>query len=137
MPTPNYELLKEAYAIIGGIPARKINLEAIITDRGPSLACGTIACAAGWLAMHPKFKDMGLGLNPHGGGLAVNGIHTMFDTAMAQVFGITVGDAMDLFGTRHFSRFDSDLPQHLGDKALWKARVKAFLRAQGQLKASA
>jgi hypothetical protein len=52
------ELLKEAYAIIDGIPEQAFDLEKIITDGGTSVGCGTVACAAGWLSIHPKFGKL-------------------------------------------------------------------------------
>jgi len=59
MSRPNFERLRQAFAIIDGIPARVFNLDAWVSrDNGPQ--CGTIACAGGWLAMHPDMHALGL-----------------------------------------------------------------------------
>lgn len=46
-----FDLLRDCAAIVGGIPEDKFNLGTY----GEATPCGTIACAAGWLCMHPVF----------------------------------------------------------------------------------
>lgn len=57
----NKEVVAEAHEIIDGIPEKAIRLSLWLTKRGQSLDCGTIACGAGWLSMHPKFMARGAG----------------------------------------------------------------------------
>jgi hypothetical protein len=56
---PNFELLRDAFAIIDGIPKRAFDLDMWRT-KGAGPSCGTIACAGGWLAMHPAMNERGL-----------------------------------------------------------------------------
>jgi hypothetical protein len=131
---PNYELLKDAYAIIDGIPDKVFHLAAWVTRKGKALDCGTVACAGGWLSMHPQFNDMGLKLNaerfPVLRGLQAIG-------ALAALFNLEYSDALDLFGMRPICggprRYDPPNADRLSDKELWKARVRNFLNRMGAL----
>lgn len=135
MTEPNYELLREAYAIIGGIPARLFDLDSIVSKHGPSPSCGTIACAGGWLAMHPKFQDIGLSLEPRHGytGLAFKGESDYFEDVLARVFNISVQDAGELFGTNGWSDYDHRISTNISHKKRWMARVRMYLEERGQL----
>jgi len=129
MPKPKYELLREAYAIIGGIPKDAFNLRSVINLHGKSLDCGTIACAAGWLAMHPKFNALGLCLaagDRHS--LQLQGEPIWFDTAMSKVFGISERLAAELFGIA----LRGETGSH---KEIWLRRVRTYLGKRGQLTA--
>lgn len=57
------ERLALAYQIIGGIPARAIDLEEVEKQYGKRLDCGTICCSLGWLSLHPTFTELGLKRN--------------------------------------------------------------------------
>ena len=128
---PNFELLKDAYEIIDGIPARNIRLsEWREKDRGAS--CGTIACAAGWLSLHPKFQALGLG-SGHDYGF---GAEPVFDgrggvSGMAALFNIRLAEAFDLFSDRNHRL---SYPSRISDKKLFLSRVRNFLGAHGQLR---
>jgi len=127
---PNYELLKDAYAIIDGIPEDKINLRVIRLSEGKSLECGTICCAAGWLASHPTFKALGLSI-ANDRCIYLNGEMpdcNNYSDQMAAVFGITKPEASDLFDQRQANE-----PRSLTDKEIWLRRVRQFLKQKGQL----
>lgn len=130
MPTPNFELLKDAHAIIDGMPAENVNLNSWRrTDRGAT--CGTIACAGGWLTLHPQFKALGLLYarsaenvifkNPVDGNIT----HTGW-SALAQVFSLTKEDAERLFG----GAWLEPLPTH---RSVFLRRIRDFLEEHGQL----
>lgn len=70
---PNYELLKQAYAIIDGIPETAIALGGIRTKEGATLAEGTVCSPEGWLALHPTFNEHGLTMSADGKELRFNG----------------------------------------------------------------
>lgn len=124
---PNFTLLREAYAIIGGIPEEKVDLWRVI-DMGESLGCGTIACAAGWLSQHPTFKALGLGLRGSTQ-LTYKGLKNAsgYSGAMAGVFNLTQPVAYDLFSGSH--RGD------ISDKEEWLLRVRTYLKEHKQLSA--
>lgn len=128
MSTPNYELLKDAYAIIDGIPGRQISLHNVVTAKGPALDNGTICCAAGWLAHHPKFQALGLGFKRKHGHLSYRGrTYTgAFQYQMADLFNISHAVSTRLF--------DAAQPEEEGtDKQVWLNRVVAFLSKHNQL----
>ena len=100
MAKPNYELLKDAYAILGGIPDEQINMNAVVLKQAGKNNCGSIACGMGWLAMHPAFNELGLSYTrPHGLlYVAPNGETTgHYGHAAAEIFGITKDQAQELF----------------------------------------
>lgn len=137
--TPNYELLKDAYAIIDGIPAKHFDLEAIVDKVGESLTCGTVACAIGWLGLHPKFNELGLqtvlGKSDDSYLLKMNGFHDddFYSHKVAGLFGISVHDASDLFGPASHSGFDYLINSKTSDKKRFLKRVKLYLIEKGQL----
>lgn len=100
MKQPNYELLKDAYAILGGIPEDQINMNMIVSRQSGKHNCGSIACGIGWLAMHPAFNEMGLSYErPRGLTYTTNGkaetIH--YAQAASNIFGITYEEARNIF----------------------------------------
>jgi hypothetical protein len=130
---PKFALLKEAYAIIDGIPAKRFDLADIVNgyETPPSPHnCNTIGCAIGWLAMHPKFQKLGLGLDARGG-LMWKGHPAHFDDAAAELFSIPRGDADVMFEARWDPTTSRQSSQ--SDKTVWKQRVRNFLRAHDQL----
>lgn len=136
MPTPNYELLKDAYAIIDGIPESAFNLRRWRTAEGESLECGTICCAAGWLAQHPDMVAKGLSLEE--GRFAALAVPTLGGVigfgAMSILFGIERNEADAIFSDRCFGgRYQPENWAELTDKEIWKARVRNFLKAKGAL----
>src|SRR5690606_37240816 len=120
--TPNYELLKEAYSIIDGIPGKLIDLDHIVKQKGERLDCGTICCAAGWLAHHPKFQALGLEMahdKNDGDNYEVKyRSERGYRSAMSALFGVSGGDAVNLFGSAGVSDY--------GYTASGDSRVRGF-----------
>lgn len=139
--TPNYTLLGDAYAIIGGIPDEKFNLNTI-TMRKPkaTLGCGTIGCAMGWLGLHPDFKRKLNMTGPSGEHRwKVNGKEVRYYAeAAAELFSITVKEATNLFGYAGGSNYDNAIRRErkkrgfsTTHKDLWLGRVRMFLDEKG------
>ncbi|HYD96538.1 MAG TPA: hypothetical protein VEC01_14510 [Noviherbaspirillum sp.] len=130
--TPNYELLKDAYAIIDGIPETAIDLDALCSARGETLEQGTICSPAGWLAQHPQFMALGLALAEDGTQLTVDGEPAADPSeALSRVLGLRTEDAQHLFGDRNTYTLGDDTG--LSDKRLWQREVREFLKQHGQL----
>lgn len=128
---PNYELLKDAYSIIDGIPADLINLDKIYTNLGERPDCGTIACAAGFLALHPQFQA--LGLMPYmEDGIQFEGAFGWYAKVMAELFSLSCVDAIQIFSPRGSSTYDVGMSA-LPHKELFLHRVTQFLKEEGQL----
>ena len=132
MKTETYSLLRDAYQIIDGIPESNFALKYWLDEDSWKKAepdCGTIACAAGWLALHPDMKKLGLTRDQMGTPMYLD--MDGYD-ALAAVFGINWQDARNLFGTRGMSRLDE--PREgtvmMTDKKLWMYRVRQFLAAR-------
>lgn len=147
--TPNYELLKDAYAVLAGIPESQIQLDTVITKLGTGKhkQCGTIACGIGWLSLHPSFKKLlrpeisqstCIFWKPVGGG---NYRTLLIGNAAAAVFGVSYADGLALFND---SRAITDQPvvamlkMRLNRKPTQKevllGRIEWFLRQHGQWK---
>lgn len=137
---PNYELLKDAYAIIDGIPEKHFNLNRWVQNElyRPGEVCNTIACAGGWLAQHPKFNELGLRMSwERGNGRGNNSLSLFhqktkereFD-ALASLFNISYTTAHKLFTAFHNSPYDHAQVRH---KAMFLNRVRQFLKQEGQL----
>lgn len=131
--TPNFELLKDAYAIIGGIPNEVIDLCDVQLHAGDSLGCGTVCCAAGWLGHHPQFQALGLETT-RAGSTKLDGKFRSYDDAMAEVFNMDPEDAEKMFAPRNFLYERNERANGGTDKALWLTRVREYLRRHGQLK---
>lgn len=140
---PNLELLRDAYMIIDGIPDELINLDRVYTTENIKPACGTIACAAGWLALHPTFQSLGFKFHPTAyQNITMQGVNYFddFNYKIKKLFDIGVRDSQKMFGARGQSSFDRsilrDSPNKLSDKELWKKRVVKFIQQQNELEAS-
>lgn len=96
---PNMELLKDAYAILGGIPDSVLNLNTIRTDKPtPEVPeCGSICCGMGWLAQHPDFNKVGLSMNAEHT-LTYKNHQVSYTTAAGRLFGVTDSEAESMFG---------------------------------------
>lgn len=128
------ELFKDAIAIIDGIPESRIQLNSFqssgrIAHESSEIRCGTLACAAGWLALHPGMRALGL--------------HTVFlgfpayrtyepgYESLAGFFEITEREANLVFGPRlqpKMSRREIEAMIHLSDKELWLGRAHKLLK---------
>lgn len=126
MPTPNFELLKDAYAIIDGLPDENVNLNSWRrTDCGAT--CGTIACAAGWLSLHPQFEALGLRYDKGRENIVLDqSVHYGW-AALAQVFSLTNSDAQHLFRGAYLEPVRTH-------REIFLERVRTFLSDHGQLK---
>jgi hypothetical protein len=134
--TPNYELLKEAYAIIDGIPDEYFDLESIVKNDTEHVGCGTIACAAGWLGLHPKFIKLGYTVTTNYGVTVArfkNAAYCGLYDALSRLFNVQYSDATSLFCASYDSRFDSKVKSSISHKEMWKNRVVAYLKEKGQL----
>lgn len=121
-----------AYQILGGIPARQIDLDDIVTREGDENFCGTIACGVGWLAMHPRYRERGFKPRLQGqcwfcempGGEESIG----YATVAAKMLGITWDDAYELFTPATMvSDYDPPGAHRMGHKKLLLARIKNYL----------
>jgi len=139
--TPNYELFKEAYSIIDGIPEEYLNLDTIVSNDIDHVGCGTIACAAGWLGLHPTFQKLGLSSHVYtekhcSGWLSMQGTETYYAEVMADIFGTSIQIARNIFSSAGNSIYDNSFiggTQYRNHKALWKHRVVRYLKEKGQL----
>ncbi|MEB0029156.1 hypothetical protein QN372_00185 [Undibacterium sp. RTI2.1] len=132
MSGPNFELLKDAYAIISGIPESQIDLGSITKNDCTEASCSTIACAAGYLAMHPQFNALGLSIGGKGELVYKNRINWNYIDPLSSIFGLTEKDATNLFSHVDGSRYDAEILDASSDKALWLKRVEAFLKENDQ-----
>lgn len=142
------ELLKDAIAIIDGIPDDRLRLSrwqvqhSKVFDSELSLyhykyiskarqiRCNTIACAGGWLCLHPDMQQRGLSINTHGGGyfeaFPKYKKKVGFE-ALGCFFGIDTGEAEELFGMRTSDEMDDEATRKLTDRQLWLHRAKLLL----------
>lgn len=131
---PNYDLLKDAYAVIDGIPYQNIELEDFYTlnfKKGPS--CNTIACAGGWLSFRPEFQKLGLAPSKDKPYPEFKGDFALL--ALTKFFRITLDETYNLFSSRCIGNFKYDYFQtnSMNDKQLFLHRVRCFLAEKGQL----
>ncbi len=124
------EALKDAYAILAGIPAKKFVAELSkywvrdvpweeTLEVAPEISCGTLGCAAGWLTLHPKFA------NPNSDGLDdrleyLSRLLEIDDLEEDSLFSARCG--------RLTSGFDLEVPKSWSDKALVLYRFRRVLR---------
>jgi hypothetical protein len=131
---PNFELIKDAYSIIDGIPETAIDLDRLVSARGETLEHGTVCSPAGWLAQHPQFNALGLTIADDDSRLLLSGEPPVDESQaviLARVFGLEPGDAEHLFADRSTYTLGDD--SGLSDKRLWLREVREFLRQHGQV----
>jgi len=134
MSRPNFERLRLAFSVIDGIPEEAFDLDRWTTDMGSSLSCGTIACAGGWLARHPSFMELGLGLSA-GGDPKISGAKFGM-SSLAKFFGLDLSKNEErLFYASYFK----DTPYYtlpdgvyVSHKILWQRRLIGLLDHYGQ-----
>jgi hypothetical protein len=128
---PNHiaiERLKDAYAIIDGIPAERIHLDMFqynYVGNGyahdvTAIKCGTICCAGGWLALHPKVRKWGITADDAGCPVLARNPDDPVNSykVLATVFKIDYYDAEALFRPRRWA-LDGSLRS---EKQLWLDR---------------
>jgi hypothetical protein len=130
----NVERLKRAIAIIEATPSKQLNLR--FWQRGEKdttkkqyvssvqeVHCGTIACAAGWLALNPEMNAEGLSCGPFG--YPVFEEHTQF-AALQHFFDIRDVEAYRLFNSRTIFE-QCGGRELLSDKQIWLVRATQLL----------
>jgi hypothetical protein len=129
----NIKLLKEAIAIIECVPDYRIDLGSWQSNEGADLIkaldqieCGTIACAAGYLALHPKMQALGLSPGYHGAP-SFKGLFQF--EALSEFFDLSPLKTRYLFGDRSPQEKNDD--QMLGtgftDRVLWLTRARKII----------
>lgn len=136
---PNLALLKEALAVIDGIP--DVNVTLAHQDNYGELDASTTltACVPSWLIRHPLFQHsrFQLATSDFDGWHYVarrkdldEGILEVWAGVeyAAAVFNLSRDDAWTLFGDRvHRGRYDACAPRAATAKELWQHRVRAYL----------
>jgi len=124
----NVELLKDAYQILAGIPAKRFvrDLRMLVTDN----SCGTLACGIGWLALYPHAPFDALEYRHWG--LAFHRDTMDFDMAAKLFFELpSTKSSVRLFGIRQHSKYDKEMGAgDLSDKALLLYRIRRELGEQ-------
>lgn len=96
-----------------------------VEDADLETDCGTRACAIGWACTIPEFKELGLDFKPWTDGLD-DGESAMFGEphfnhsfgfeASALFFGISFGDAIELFSDESYPSGVDATPSEVADK---------------------
>ena len=130
----NHELLRKAIEVIERIPEEQFDLDTFYSrfegDYPGAKSCGTIACAAGWLAVDKEFSASS-GLRPRetiwnqftitDRPPAYNHISELWFKPLARVFGMSDEDTIYLFNSRIGSSIKGS------DKEVWLARARELL----------
>jgi hypothetical protein len=128
----NVELFKDAIAIIAGIPYKQVSLRNWQKDMHPfrsrtvhqthRIDCGTVCCAAGWLALDPAMQDAGLRAGYDG--RPVFGILESY-AALSAFFGTTREETEALFDRRRMIE-TVEFGESASDKEVWLRRVETL-----------
>lgn len=127
--TPDYELLKDAFAIIGGIPPEAVTLDWTRNKDGAALDNGTVYHPALWLSLHPAFQERGLTVSEKGKQLLYHGEAApdgKYSEVLAQLFGLPVVEVVNLFVERG-AHMGEEQKIHHTDKDIWLDRVRHYL----------
>jgi hypothetical protein len=131
---PDFELLRQAYAIIDAIPETAISFGVPQRKHGATPAGGMVCSPEGWLALHPAFNQRGLSISAEGDALCMNG-EPVTDISPGFVVGWVVGlsanEAGQLFGERDVFTGGDDSGS--SDKSLWLMRMHEYLRIKDEL----
>lgn len=103
--TLNVDRLRKLYAMMSGIPAKKVEMDMwrqsddfegkSITDQALIGRCDTHACLLGWASAYPEFKEAGLSADKFGWPLFQS--HEGGQDSGAAFFGLTYDQADFLF----------------------------------------
>lgn len=116
-----YEFLRDAYAILDGVPSAAIAFGPACSQKGESLDKGTVCSPEGWLAQHPVFVALGLALSDDGKSVTCG--KETGASALAEVFEVTLKEAAELFG----EKLSTEAEAGISDKLIWQHRVRKFL----------
>lgn len=158
-PTIRFDLLRKLNAFVQSIPERMFYLDAVI-DQDPiegeptvlangevNQQCGAIACAMGWAGLHPDFHKLGLRWDSGEQDLLLNERIIDYNEAAAELFGIDLDKANNLFGMVECSKYDppragemnpvtggfrEDSPLHQHRKLL-QLRMEQFFAEHGEV----
>lgn len=126
---PDYELLKEAYAIIDGVPEEVVASGAPCSKIGATLLDGTVCSPEGWLALHPTFNALGLSVSADGTSLRFNGEDLPIATAMAKVFHMSEDEAAQLFEDPAAAS-GGEPGSAVSHKQLWQTRIRHHIHTK-------
>lgn len=132
---PNYELLTDAFTIIGGIPPDAVTLDWFKNKDGEALDKGAVYHPARWLSLHPKFQEQGLTASENGKYLLFKGERApggVYSEALAQLFNIPVPEVINLFVERGAHMGEGHKVHHT-DKDIWLDRVRQYLTSHGAI----
>jgi len=135
--TPDIELLKDAFAIIAGIPQDAVTLDWNRNKDGVALDKGSVYHPARWLSLHPAFQERGLTASANGKQLLYKGQaepNSVYADALTRVFGMPVLDIVSLFAERG-SHLGEELKPHYTDKDIWLDRVRHYLQTHTEVPA--
>lgn len=128
----NVERLQQAIRIIEQTPDSQLQLsiwqypvDDIYATCMEQADCTTIACAAGWLCLHPDMQAQGLYAGPSGIPETAN-MSTPF-AALGEFFGIQRLQAIDLFTNRSGGEWYSWYLE-MTDRQLWLTRARELLQ---------
>ena len=138
------QLFEDAYAIIDGVPDPRIYLNSwqklpagrhLYVRGAEEITCNTIACAAGWLTLHPAMQALGLRAGVAGEPTFEDseGIERWDYDALAHFFGLEYSQAEKLFCPRECSRtplISKEVAAKLTDRELWLARARELLKEE-------
>ncbi len=136
----NVELFDKAVDFISSLDDQQLDLEdwqrvnygRKVATSSKDVVCGTIACAAGWLALNPEFEAYGLStglmgtprLGDRNAGYRAE--YSVGYRAMSELLDLPLRIAMNLFYFRNDkdrALFGVDL-KHLTDRQLWLSRAR-------------
>jgi hypothetical protein len=138
------ERVEAAYQILDGIPEHRIDLYLFTNEEMDSVLrswglerldkvaenCGTLACGAGWLSLHPKFHKWGLTADRQSGypkATDRNGIAcTAFDAVDVVFLRDKYQDTMDSETDSHYTRYMF----HLRRAAKWDEYLFDYVLAE-------
>jgi hypothetical protein len=135
----NWPLLREAIAIIDGIPSKHFDLNHILRNKDTqevTSTCGTTGCAIGWLTKHPGFVKLGVSFS-YTCGLEIDAadlhrINVRYQDVAEHLFGLHWSQSSMLFSPDGESCYDGEIPGHSSSKTLFRNRVRKFFEWHGQ-----
>lgn len=133
----DYERLRVLYSVLAGLPDSRVDLGAWKSHRPND--CGSIACAGGWAAMYPPFRELGLLSNSSGTPLMCGTPHPLDPResytaagtpALSRFFGLKPADGAAMFDV--FGEDPKDWKARTHRQAVM-ARILRFLCREGAI----